>query len=541
MTTVAVDDNPNGEMSDRAWRVSAGAIVAVGAFLRLVYLTLVPLHHDEGVNGNFLVSLVRNGTYTYDPNNYHGPTVYYFAAIIPWVARFFGGVGARDKYGLTTFNVRLVTVAFGIATIVLALMLRKRLGSIGALSAAALIAISPGAVYLSRYFIHESLYVFFTLGIIVAAVKYYDSGAGVYMVLAAISAALMTATKETWIINAPVLLIALITTAVYFRVRDKLQGRESETGGEPGGFLERFGGPISVATVALMAFTVFIVVNVFFYSSFFTNYPKGVNDALLTLSLWRKRTHEHEHPWSQYLVWLIQEEGLLVFLGGIGALVAVWRANNRFAVFMAQCAFGLLAAYSLVGYKTPWITLNFIVPLALTGGYALNVFYEKLRDFEQPWFFLAPVVLIVGFCGYQMYQLNFVHYDDDKYVYVYAHTRRETLVMLEQIDATANKMKTGYDTGVAIVSPEYWPLPWYFRDYKRVGYYGKVVPTSEPVIIGQTGQEEEIKATFGEQYQQIDSSTLNDPRILPDRNPEGSFSLRPGVDLLLYVRKDVAR
>ena len=541
MTTVAVDDNPNGEMSDRAWRVSAGAIVAVGAFLRLVYLTLVPLHHDEGVNGNFLVSLVRNGTYTYDPNNYHGPTVYYFAAIIPWVARFFGGVGARDKYGLTTFNVRLVTVAFGIATIVLALMLRKRLGSIGALSAAALIAISPGAVYLSRYFIHESLYVFFTLGIIVAAVKYYDSGAGVYMVLAAISAALMTATKETWIINAPVLLIALITTAVYFRVRDKLQGRESETGGEPGGFLERFGGPISVATVALMAFTVFIVVNVFFYSSFFTNYPKGVNDALLTLSLWRKRTHEHEHPWSQYLVWLIQEEGLLVFLGGIGALVAVWRANNRFAVFMAQCAFGLLAAYSLVGYKTPWITLNFIVPLALTGGYALNVFYEKLRDFEQPWFFLAPVVLIVGFCGYQMYQLNFVHYDDDKYVYVYAHTRRETLVMLEQIDATANKMKTGYDTGVAIVSPEYWPLPWYFRDYKRVGYYGKVVPTSEPVIIGQTGQEEEIKATFGEQYQQIDSSTLNDPRIFPDRNPEGSFSLRPGVDLLLYVRKDVAR
>jgi len=185
--------------------------------------------------------------------------------------------------------------------------------------------------------------------------------------------------------------------------------------------------------------------------------------------------------------------------------------------------------------------LNFIVPLALSGGYALDVFYRKLQEFEQPRFFLAPAVLIVAFCGYQMYQLNFLHYDDDKYVYVYTHTRRETLVMLEQIDATATKMKTGYDTGLAIVSPEYWPLPWYFRDYKRVGYYGKVVPTSEPVIIGQTGQEEEIKATFGEQYQQIDSSTLNDPRIFPDRNPEGSFSLRPGVDLLLYVRRDMAK
>jgi len=539
-SAVGIDDHHNGELSERAWQICAAAIIVVGALLRFVYLSLVPLHHDEGVNGNFLVSLVRSGTYTYDPNNYHGPTVYYFAAIIPWVARFLGGVTARDKYGLTTFNIRLVTVSFGIATILLALMLRKRLGGIGALSAAAFIAISPGAVYLSRYFIHESLFVFFTLGIIVAVLKYYDSGASVYLILAAISTALMTATKETWIINGPVLLIALGTTTFYFWVRGKLRGRASDSKAESGGFLERFGGPISVATVGLMAFTVFIVVNVLFYSSFFTNYPKGVNDALLTLSLWRKRTHEHEHPWSQYLVWLIQEEGLLIFLGGIGALIAIWRADNRFAVFIAQFAFGLLAAYSLVGYKTPWITLNFIVPLALISGYALEVFYQKLREFQQPWFFLAPAILFVAFCGYQMYQLNFVHYDDDKYVYVYAHTRRETLVMLEQIDHVANQMKTGYDTGVAIVSPEYWPLPWYFRDYKRVGYYGKVVTTSEPVIIGQTGQEEEIKATFGEQYQQIDSSKLNDPRIFPDRNPNGGFTLRPGVDLLLYVRRDVS-
>lgn len=540
----------NGGISERAWRISAAVIVAVGGLLRLVYLTSVPLHHDEGVNGNFLVSLVRHGTYTYDPNNYHGPTVYYFAAIIPWIARFLGGVTARDQYGLTTFNIRLVTVAFGIATIGLALMLRKRLGTIGALSAAALIAISPGAVYLSRYFIHESLYVFFTLAIVVAVLKYYDTGASVYLILASISAALMTATKETWIINGPVLLIALVTTTAFFWIRDKLKGRKSKSSGETGNRLERFGGPISIATVALMAFTVFIVINVLFYSSFFTNYPKGVNDALLTLSLWRKRTHEHEHPWSQYLFWLIQEEGLLVFLGGIGALVAVWRANNRFAVFIAQFAFGLLAAYSLVGYKTPWITLNFIVPLALISGYALDVFYQKLREFQQPWFLIAPAILIVAFCGYQMYQLNFVHFDDDQYVYVYAHTRRETLVMLEQIDKAANQMKTGYDTGVAIVSPEYWPLPWYFRDYKRVGYYGKVVQTTEPIIIGcvactesgdPTPQKEKIEQMYGAEYEQIDSSKLSDSRILPDRNPQGSYSLRPGVDLLLYVRRDIAK
>lgn len=539
-----------GEMSQRAWRISCAAVLLIGAFLRLFYLALVPLHHDEGVNGNFLVSLVRSGTYTYDPNNYHGPTLYYFSAIIPWVARFFGGETFRDAHGLTTFNIRLITAAFGVATIGLVLLLRSRLGTIGALSAATLIAISPGAVYLSRYFIHESLFVFFTLGIVVAAVKYYDSGAGVYLILGAISAALMFATKETWIINGPVLLIAMVTTTAYFWLRGRASKKSASN--KNGEFLGRFGGPVSVATVALVAFTIFIVVNVLFYSSFFKNYPKGVNDALQTLNLWRKRTHEHAHPWWQYADWLLQEEGIVLVVGAIGAGVAVWFAKNRFAVFVALWSFGLLTAYSFAGasikhlfsdqtYKTPWIALNFIVPLALISGYALEIFYQKLREFQQPRFFLVPAALIVAFCSYQMYQLNFVHYDDDKYVYVYAHTRRETLALLDQIERVGNQMKTGYDTGIAIVTPEYWPLPWYFRDYKRVDYWGKVVATDKPVVIAETGQEDEIKSTYDEQYQQVDSSKLSDSRVLPDRNPNGSFSLRPGVDLLLYVRSDVAK
>ncbi|PYS60937.1 MAG: hypothetical protein DMF76_12605, partial [Acidobacteria bacterium] len=389
-------------LSQRAWQISAGTILIVGAILRLYNLSLVPFHHDEGVNGNFLVPLVREGVskYQYNPENYHGPTLYFFSAIIPWLARFFGGKSFGDIYGLNDHTVRGVTAIFGIATIGLALLLRKRLGTIGALSAAGLIAISPGAVYLSRYFIHESLFVFFTLGIVVAALKYYDTGNGVYFILASISAALMVATKETWIMNGPVLLIALITTALYFQLRDKLdRNRDSarlSLGERWRQNIERLGGPIPIITVALIAFATFIVVCVLFYSSFFTDYPKGVRDALQTLNLWKNRTHEHEHPWSQYIYWLLQEEGVVLALGGIGALIAVWRANNRLALFLAQWAFGLLAAYSLVGYKTPWITLNFIVPLALTSGYALESAYQKLREYRQPRLLIAATVVIVA-------------------------------------------------------------------------------------------------------------------------------------------------
>src|SRR3989440_10887575 len=85
-----------GDISDSTYRLLGAAILIVGAILRLFYLTLVPLHHDEGVNGNFLVTLVRDGKYIYDPQNYHGPTLYFFSSLIPWLVRFFGGVQARD-------------------------------------------------------------------------------------------------------------------------------------------------------------------------------------------------------------------------------------------------------------------------------------------------------------------------------------------------------------------------------------------------------------------------------------------------------------
>jgi uncharacterized protein (TIGR03663 family) len=585
----------NAEMSERAWQISALAILIVGTILRLYYLTLVPLHHDEGVNGNFLVTLVREGKYTYNPDNYHGPTLYFFSAVIPWIARFLGGKAFGDNHGLTTFNIRLVTAVFGIGTIWLVLLLRKRIGSVGSLAAAGLIALSPGGVYLSRYFIHESLFVFFTLGIVVAALKYYDTGRATYLILASISAALMVATKETWIMNGPVLLIALVTTSSYVWLREDLAGWKSE--GTLGETLERFGGPIGVATVALMAFAVFIIVNVLFYSSFFTNYPKGVADALQALNLWRNRTHEHAHPFLQYFEWLRQVESPLLLLGAIGAVIAVWLGNNRLALFAAQWAFGLLVAYSLVEYKTPWIALNFIVPLAIVGGYALEQLYRrfgepwvplaltagaiallvfgqlvKLKhgeagaitgvtwdfDFSQHWMVMIASVLlalyagfivyaktelhwrpvtfyltstiIVGVLGYQMYQINFVHYDDDQYPYVYAHTHRAMLALVDKIDSISTRMGTGNDTGIAIVSPDYWPLPWYFRDNKKVGYYQQIVATNEPIIIGSMAQEEQLKTTYGDRYVLINSGM-----------DEGSYGLRPGVDLLLYVRKDVAK
>ena len=559
------------EISERAWLIACAAIIALAAFLRLYDLNLVPLHHDEGVNGNFLVRLVREGSYHYDPANYHGPTLYYFAAIFPWILRLLFGSNAQNNYGLTTVAIRCVPALFGIGTIALVLMLRRNLGTIATLSAAFLLAISPGAVYLSRYFIHETLFVFFTLGSVVASLKYYEDPHPVYLILAAISTALLFATKETAMISAAVLVIALVSTQVYRwfwksslssgRTARKRKGRRESGGDSDGGYrrvVERVGGPARLALWLVIAFVVFIAVYVLFYSSFFTNYPQGVYDSLKTFQFWTKTGKEaHVHPLATYVWWLLLQESPLLILGAIGAMLVVLKAAKSFALFSALWAFGLMAAYSLIAYKTPWLILNFIVPLALTSGVAIEWLYEELGKWEVSkrtrWLVLAGILLVATgplpgvirafeqkeinwktfIPGYQTIDLNFVNYDNDDqyYVYVYAHTRRETLKLVDEINQLAQRTHQGAEAGITMVSPEYWPLPWYLRDYKRVGYYGHMTPSTEPIVIARQDQAAEVQATFGDRYQQVHSGF----------NTAGSFPLRPGVDLLLYARRELVR
>lgn len=507
-----------------AWRIGVIAIFLIAAVLRLYDLNLVPLHHDEGVNGNFLVRLVREGAYTYDPENYHGPTLYYFSALIPWIAKVLFGSAARDNYGLTTFTIRLIPVIFGLATIGLVFLLRRRLGTIGTLAAGLMLALSPGAVYLSRYFIHETLFVFFTLGIVVAAVRFYDERNPAYLIPAAASAALLFATKETAMISAGVLLIALGMTWAYMRFtrgtggsRNRTKSRESLS--------DEYGGTPALVTGIGLAAIVFIALYVLFYTSFFTN-SKGLSDSFQTFAVWTKTGREaHVHPASMYLTWLTRQESPLLFLGAVGAAFAVLRPRNSLALFCALWAFGLIAAYSLIPYKTPWLLLNFVVPLALIAAYALQALYEM--DHRM----LIPVAVIsivaTGVAAYQTIDLNFFNYDNDKgyYVYVYAHTTRSTLDLVNEVERIA-KENSGGTTGITIVSPDYWPLPWYFRNFSRVGYFGRMAASSEPIIVANANQKDEMDANFGQYYEQVSS-----------KEPDGTFELRPGVDLLLYQRR----
>jgi len=517
---------PKDVIPENVWHVGVIVIFMIGAVLRLYDLALVPLHHDEGVNGNFLVKLVREGAYQYDPENYHGPTLYYFSAIIPWITRVLFGTNARETYGLTTFTIRLIPALFGLATIGLVFLLRKRLGTLATVAAALLLAVSPGAVYLSRYFIHETLFVFFTFGIVVAAIRFYDERNPAYLIPGAASAALLFATKETAMISAGVLLIGLGLTWAYMRyigkpssargkgTREKLLEMTDEMGGKP----------MLLGSIGLALF-VFVALYLLFYSSFYTN-TKGISDSLQTFAVWTKTGKmAHVHPPAQYVIWLARIELPLLLLGALGAVFAVLKPKNSLALFCALWSFGLIAAYSLIPYKTPWLVLNFIVPLALVAGYAIQAVFEA--DHFQ-WRLVSVILAIaIGVASFQCLDLNFVNYDndDERYVYVYAHTTRGMLDLVNHIEQLA-KGNSGGKTGITIVSPDYWPLPWYLRNFTRVGYFGRMAATSEPMIIANENQQAEVEASYGELYEQV-RSNQND----------GTFELRPGVKLLLYQRR----
>ena len=111
-------------LSPRAWRVACWVIIGVALLLRVYDLNLKPPHHDEGVNGFFLTDLYRNGNYKYQPENYHGPTLYYFSLAVCAV----NGVLFGKEAGLSTFSVRLTTALFGVGIIWLIFSLRRQLG-----------------------------------------------------------------------------------------------------------------------------------------------------------------------------------------------------------------------------------------------------------------------------------------------------------------------------------------------------------------------------------------------------------------------------
>lgn len=569
---------------DRFWLIGCAIVTAVAVFLRFYDLTLKPLHHDEGVNGYFLTTLFREGVYKYDPSNYHGPTLYYIALAFSKV------------FGLETFSVRASVGVFGVLTVVMIFFLRRYIGTVGSLAAGLLVALSPGMVYISRYFIHEIFFVFCSLGIVMGVLFFiegrkpgafavaamalillvcflppalnivsifnlanptavwaarigffafeavlvffvmrmlleWNEGRPIYLLLAASSTALFFATKETAFITIGTMLIACIAIWLWRKIYGGMfEGNLGSDDLAPVAltwrtFRERLGTRFDIFLLSIACLGLFIYVSIVFFSSFFT-YAEGVAGALKAYAIWTK-TGSKDHTQNGYLAyvkWLWHLEAPILILSVIGTLIAFLKARHRFAMFVGLWAYGLFAAYTIIPYKTPWLALSFLLPMCIVAGYGINEIFMS-GGIETKGVAVMLSAAALGILGYQTIDLNFYRYDDDSMPYVYAHTRRGFLDLIKKIEYYAQKSGKGKDATIQIVSPDYWSMPWYLKDYPQANFHGKIVPsnTAEMIVAKKGDQDDDIRLEYAAHYKYA-----------------GEFPLRPGVDLILLVRRDLA-
>lgn len=583
MTEETIEINEQrAKLENQLWLLGCAFVTGIATIWRFYELNLKPLHHDEGVNGYFLINLFREGIYKYDPSNYHGPTLYYISLAFTKV------------FGLETFSIRASVAIFGVLMVAMMLFLKKYIGSIGSLTGGLFLALSPGMVYISRYFIHEIFFVFCSFGIVLGILFFiegrkpeiiaiaamtllllvcfvppimhvenfvspenttviwglrifvlaieavlvflvmrmllsWDEGRPIYLMLASASAALFFATKETAFITLGTMLIACACVWIWRKLYVGIFGEIKQNELEPiqltwKRFVERCKESDTTLLIIAVA-VVFAYVGVLFFSSFFT-YWGGVPAAFEAYAFWTKTgTGDHtQNGFWAYVKWGYRLELPIFILSALGVLIAFIKGRHIFAMFAGLWAFGLFLAYTIIPYKTPWLALSFILPMCIIAGYGINEIY-KSRQIGLKIFAAGLALIAAGVLNYQTYDLNLVRYDDDQMPYVYAHTTRGFHELISEIERYAKKSGKGKDATIEIVSPDYWSMPWYMREYGHANFHGKIVPasTAEMIVAKKGDQDIEISAKYAAHYKKA-----------------GEYPLRPGVDLVLLVRRDLA-
>jgi uncharacterized protein (TIGR03663 family) len=164
-----------------------GAIFAIGFGLRIWDAGARAMHGDESVHAWLAWNLYNGTGYQYDPV-YHGPLQF------PVTAFFY------FLFGPSNFSARLMAILFGSALVILPFFLRRYMGRAAALVAAALIAVSPAFVYVSRLERDDIFTSVFALTMVVGLFGYIRTRQPRFLYLLGASAALsLSAMENTYI------------------------------------------------------------------------------------------------------------------------------------------------------------------------------------------------------------------------------------------------------------------------------------------------------------------------------------------------------
>lgn len=503
-----------------AWAIAVSIALIAGGTLaaRSLCLDHRPFHGDEANQAYKTGKLLESGRYVYDPTDHHGPTLYYLALIPPLAT------GTTHFDETEAWMYRIVPVLFSAGTLLLLIPLRSGLGGGAALCGALLVAVSPAFTFYARYFIQETLLVFFTLGAVVCAWRYAREPRLRWALGIGTSLSLMHATKETAVLAYAALAVALIAVVVW------------QWGWQDTWDMLRYNFQWKHVLAGL---AVAIAISVTLFSAFFTHW-RGPLDSVLTYGHYFERAGGagiHDKPWYYYLDLLSftkrgpgpwWSELHVLILGAIGFVLAltgkgIGRGHVWFLRFWAIYTVVVGAMYSAIPYKTPWSMLTAYFGIVLLAGVAVAAAMRAAPGFWRRIPIVLAFAVVLAHQAYQSYQAETIYAADVRNPYVYAHTSTAFSRLVTRLEDLAAVAPAGRDLKIMVIQPDkdYWPLPWYLRRFNRVGYWHATPEEVEGDVI------------------------IADPKLVPalEQEVDGAYfgpethGLRPGVLRAVYIRQ----
>ena len=455
------------KLSGREKIIQCCIVLAVSIFC-FYDLSLKPPHVDESVNGFFVNTLWEKGFYTYDPNNYHGPLLFYLFQISE---KIFG-------FGIEAF--RIVSVLFLILTIFIILKSRTVLDRHASIFVALALGLSPGMIFFSRSAIHESAFVFFQVVWMIGFLKLreqLDQKGLLWFIIGLLGCALL---KETFVI----LGLAFFLSWGWIEFSPHVLRLINKNV-----LLPHKPCPNDISKVMLFKIGITVLfVWLILITGFFHN-GKGITDFFVALIPWLETgvgSSGHDKPFYYWVALLWRYEWVST-LGVILSLVGLFHESWKIRFFSALALTNGII-YSFIPYKTPWCIMSILWPFVIVTGLLFEYICiaNRSRYFSVAILLLVLLAIGIGHSAVVGYRLNFKNYTNSAEPYVYVQTKEDVTVIEDIIREKIQISPNVQNMTVWISLKDPWPLPWIFSRFPHVMYgdYRKArMPKIRPDLI----------------------------------------------------------
>jgi uncharacterized protein (TIGR03663 family) len=430
-------------------RIAVWAILLIAFVLCFAGLSLKPPHSDEGGNGFFVNQIWENGFFVYDPNNYHGPLLFYLFQISE---KIFG-------FGIGSF--RIVTALFSLLSIWIIFKNRDLLGRYTSFFAASALALSPGAAFFGRSAIHEAPFVFFQILLVAGLLKtiVHTDRQGIVWSFAGLLGCLLL--KETFVI----LVFSALIAWSWSEFSPRILGANRKIEFPPAPSLSKVD-----KSFLLKVFFVCVIVWLALFTGFF-HHRQGARDFFLALLPWLKTGvagSGHEKPFYYWLD-LFKRYEWAAAAGLLGASIGLFGRPWKMRFFSAFAVTNLIV-YSAISYKTPWCIISILWPFVIVAGLWFEFILVELGN--TPFFRVSICVaaVIAAQSAITSVGLNFARYTDPSEPYVYVQTKKDLKAVEDIIGKKIRSSPDSQNMRVQINLRDAWPLPWLFSRFPNAAF-----------------------------------------------------------------------